>query len=79
MTPEWNLSYEAWIIGDGEPHRTVGEVFEWFAVAFWTWEPLEKSDKQSRSAVVIPDFKYQTLPPAMIHVFIIKMCLQLAP
>jgi hypothetical protein len=61
MTPEWNLSYEDWIIGDGQPHRDVGEVFKWFSVAFWIWEPLEKSDERSRSAVVIPDFKYRVV------------------
>jgi len=33
MLNEWNLSYEDWIIGDGEPHRAVGEVFKWFAGA----------------------------------------------
>jgi len=64
MTPDWNLSYEDWIIGDGQPHREVGEVFKWFAVAFWTWEPLEKSDDSSRSAVVIPDFKYRVAAEA---------------
>ncbi len=72
MTPEWNLSYEDWIIGDGQPHRDVGEVFEWFAVVFWTWEPLEKSDERSRSAVVIPDFKYRVV--AEVTFFSEKAC-----
>jgi hypothetical protein len=61
MNPEWNLSYEDWIIGDGQPHRDVGEAFKWGAVAFWTWKPLAKTDERSRSAVVIPDFKYRVV------------------
>jgi hypothetical protein len=72
MTPEWNLSYEDWLIGDGQPHRAVGEVFEWPAVAFRTWEPLEKSDKQSRSAVEIFDFKYRVV--AEVTFFSEKAC-----
>lgn len=58
---QWNLSYEDWLIGDGEPHRAVGEVFEWFAVSFWSWEPLTKSKERTRSAVCIPDFKYRVV------------------
>jgi hypothetical protein len=61
MNPEWNLSCEDWIIGDGQPHRDVGEVFKWGAVGFWTWEPLEKSGEKSRSVVVIPDSKYRVV------------------
>jgi hypothetical protein len=45
MNPEWNLSYEEWIIEDGQPHRDVGEVFKWSAIALWTWEPLKKTAK----------------------------------
>ena len=59
---EWNLSYVGpGIIGDGEPHRDVGEVFEWFAVAFWTWGPLRRCGATSPSAVAIPDFRYRVL------------------
>jgi len=61
MPNEWNLSYEDWIIGDGQPHRLVGDVFKWFAVSFCTWDPLTRCDERSRSAVCIPDFKYRVV------------------
>ena len=61
MLNEWDLSYEDWIIGDGEPHRAVGEVFKWFAVSFWTWNPLSRCDDKTRSAVCIPGFKYRVV------------------
>lgn len=61
MLPEWNLSYEEWMIGDGSPHRDTGEIFDWFAVAFWTWEQLAKSEERSQSAVAIQDFKYRVV------------------
>jgi hypothetical protein len=58
---EWNLSYEEWIIGDGQPDREVGEVFDWFSIAFWTWEPLKKTEERLRSVIAIPDFKYRVV------------------
>ena len=33
--PEWSLYYLRVVIGDGEPERRVGDVFDWFAVSFW--------------------------------------------
>src|SRR5213593_32314 len=61
MEREWDLHYESWVIADGEPHRSAGEIFDWFAVAFWTEEPLVHSDQQERSAKPIDDFKYQII------------------
>jgi hypothetical protein len=56
---EWNLYYAAWIIGDGEPHRNVGDVFDWFTVEFWSAEGLVDTTEKSKSAVALPDFGYQ--------------------
>lgn len=41
------------------PHRSVGEVFDWFAVAFWTEECLVRTEQKSRSAVRVSDYKYR--------------------
>ena len=61
MLAEWNLHYEDWIIGDGEPDRRVGDVFDWFALAFWSDEKLTKTSEREKSAVTIPDFKYRVV------------------
>jgi len=61
MLNEWNLSYEEWVIGDGEPDRAVGDVFRWFAVSFCPWGPLTVDKRRTRSAVSIPDFKYHVV------------------
>jgi hypothetical protein len=59
LPSEWNLHYEAWIIGDGEPDRSVGEVFDWFAVEFWSGEGLASSSEKSKSAIALPHFEYR--------------------
>jgi ABC-type branched-subunit amino acid transport system substrate-binding protein len=73
--------------------QAVGEVFKWFAAAFWTGEPLRKSDERSPSAVAVPDFRYRvvaqvrflgiSLPISRtlgtIHKLSIRMFLRLAP
>jgi hypothetical protein len=61
MPPEWNLHYEDWIIGDGQPDRHVDEVFDWFAVAFWTKERLTKIQGRSRSVVPATDHGYRVV------------------
>ena len=61
MLAEWNLHYEDWIIADGEPDRHVGDVFDWFAVAFWSDEKLTKASQREKSALAIPDFKYRVV------------------
>jgi hypothetical protein len=61
MLPEWNLHYDDWIIGDGQPDRKVGERFGWFAVAFWTKAALMKVNEKSRSAVAIRGYKYRVV------------------
>ena len=61
MTTEWNLRYDAWIIGDGEPNRDVGEVFDWYAVEFWSVEGLATVEAKSKSAVSIADYEYRVV------------------
>jgi hypothetical protein len=61
MQSEWALHYESWVISDGEPHRNVGEVFDWFAIAFWTEEGLVGSEQKSRSAVPAGDYNYRVV------------------
>ncbi len=46
------------MIGDGEPHRAHGEVFNWFAVEFWSEERLAKTPRSTRSAVLGQDYRY---------------------
>jgi hypothetical protein len=59
LPAEWNLHYEAWIIGDGEPNRSVGEVFEWFTLEFWSKAGLANSTERFKSATPLPDFEYR--------------------
>jgi hypothetical protein len=59
MPTEWNLNYPSWMIADGEPDREVGETFEWFAVEFWTQQPLTRAGVRSKTAVLIADFNYR--------------------
>jgi hypothetical protein len=61
MTTEWNLRYDAWIIGDGEPDRSVGEVFEWFAVEFYNEQGLVRIEAESKSAIPVADFEYRVV------------------
>jgi hypothetical protein len=61
MPSEWNLYYPSWIIADGEPHRTVGEIFEWFSIEFWTVKSLERTDERHKSAVPVADYNYQVV------------------
>jgi hypothetical protein len=56
---EWNLRYDAWIIGDGEPHRTVGDAFEWFTLEFWSEEGLLSTTEKSKSAMALANFDYR--------------------
>ena len=61
MPPEWNLHYDDWIIGDGQPHREVGQRFDWFAVEFWTQEALARVNEKSKRAVPVQDYKYRVV------------------
>ena len=61
MLAEWNLHYEDWIIGDGEPDRYVDDVFDWFALGFWSGEKLDKVKAGERSAVPVSDFRYRVV------------------
>jgi hypothetical protein len=55
----WSLHYPEWMIGDGESHRNTGEIFDWFAVEFWSEEPLTITPRGSRSAIPCGDFQYR--------------------
>ena len=61
MQSQWNLHYESYVISDGEPHRSVGDEFEWFTIAFWTEEPLVRSEQTTRSAVPAADYRYRVV------------------
>lgn len=61
MPEEWNLHYEGWIIEDGNPHRAVGETFDWFTLEFWSENPLKPADKEQKLAVPVDDFRYRVV------------------
>jgi hypothetical protein len=61
MRSEWNLYYPSWMIADGEPHRAVGEIFEWFSIEFWTVKSLERTDERRKSAIPVADYNYQVV------------------
>jgi hypothetical protein len=61
MPTEWHLHYDDWIIGDGEPDRDVGDVFDWFALAFWAKERLTAADHETKSAIPMSDFRYRVV------------------
>ena len=42
MRLEWNLHYFRWVIGDGEPELHVDDVFDWFAISFWSDAALKR-------------------------------------
>jgi hypothetical protein len=72
MSLEWNIHYEGWMIEDGLPNRTVGEDFEW-EIEFWTSNPLlEKSIKETKSAIPLADYKYQIV--AQLSQFSTEAC-----
>jgi hypothetical protein len=56
---EWSLHYFSWLIGDGEPNRKVGEVFDWFALEFWSEQPLKATAPGAPSALASGDFQYR--------------------
>jgi hypothetical protein len=59
MNCEWHLHYEGWVIEDGQPDREVGETFDWFALSFWSEEPLNINGQRVKSATAVSDFKYK--------------------
>ncbi len=54
---DWTLHYPAWLIADGEPDFKVGDVFDWFAVEFWSEKPLTKTSETERSATQADDYR----------------------
>lgn len=46
------------MIGDGEPHRSVGEVFDWFAIEFWSENPLTLVPRVTGSAKPCGEYHY---------------------
>ena len=61
MQHEWSLHYPRWIIGDGEPDRVVGEVFDWFALEFWAERQLERASQRIASATAGSDHQYRVV------------------
>ena len=61
MRNEWNLRYARWMIADGEPDRHVGDVFEWFAVAFSSDIKLSRVENGVKSAVPVGDYAYRVV------------------
>lgn len=61
MPTEWNLRYDAWVIGDGEPDRSVGEVFDWYAVEFRSAEGLAKVEAEPKSAIPVADCEHRVI------------------
>ena len=59
MPSEWNLHYFRWMIGDGEPERHVDDVFDWFAISFWSDAGLIWSADKSKTAVSVGDNAYR--------------------
>jgi len=57
--PEWNLYYARWLLSEGEEDRRVGEVFDWFALDFWTPKGLVKSERRLKAALTAPDYFYR--------------------
>jgi hypothetical protein len=55
----WSLHYWEWMIGDGEPHRKVGEMFDWFALEYWSEQPIRITPRGTRSAMPSGDNQYQ--------------------
>ena len=58
MQREWSLHYPRWIIGDGQPDRHVGDIFDWFAVDFWGESQLVTASKKIASAIAADDYQY---------------------
>jgi hypothetical protein len=62
MPAEWNLHYEGgWTFADGEPHLSVGEIFDWDWVGFGSQHGLVRVEEKSKSAIPIADFLYRVL------------------
>jgi hypothetical protein len=58
---DWNLHYPQWMIGDGQPDRSVGDVFKWFAVEFWSENALTKTSERTRFAIPAQDYRYRVV------------------
>jgi len=56
---EWNLHYLRWVIGDGEPELHVDDVFDWFAVGFWSNAALIRAVERTKAAVPIANSYYR--------------------
>jgi hypothetical protein len=59
MQREWNLHYFRFVIGDGEPERRVSDVFDWFAISFWSDAGLIRTTEKTRSATSINEDRYR--------------------
>jgi hypothetical protein len=61
MNDDWTLHYARWVIEDGQPDRDVGEIFDWFALTFWSDEKLSAAYEHKRLAVPVGDNQYRVV------------------
>jgi hypothetical protein len=59
MNPEWNLHLFRVVIDDGYPEHHVGDVFEWFAIVFWSDAALIRSTEKTKAALPIANNYYR--------------------
>jgi hypothetical protein len=61
MHAEWNLHYARWVIEDGQPKRSVGDVFDWSDVEFNTEGALAAAREQAKMALPVGDYVYRVV------------------
>jgi hypothetical protein len=59
MNPEWNLHLLRVVIDDGKPELHVEDVFEWFAIIFWSDAALIRSIETTKAALPIANNYYR--------------------
>jgi hypothetical protein len=57
MSLEWNIRYDAWMIEDGLPDRSVGQEFSW-DIEFWSPHGLANSAERRKTAIPVSDYRY---------------------
>src|ERR1700734_790535 len=50
-----------WFEEDGQPDRGTGEIFDWFALTFWSGEMLTVAYERQRLAVPVGDNQYRVV------------------
>ena len=67
MNPEWNLHLLRVVIDDGQPELHVEDVFEWFAITFWSDAALIRSMERTKAALPIAN-NYYSVNAGVIYV-----------